>query len=95
MNKLMYNFLDNLYPNFVVRKTKFGNSYINNGDLFSVEDKMCAIKSICNFFSVTVFDGTVIFKSWIKTKPVYVRLENSTTDIFVPKPNVSNNRTVL
>lgn len=91
----MFDFLDNLYPNFVVRKTKFGNSYVNNDDVFSIHDKRTAINNLCSFFSITMSEGAEVFVSWLKTKPVYVRLENSTTDIFVPKRNVSNNRTVL
>ena len=97
VNKLMYDFLDNLYPTII--KVDLGNSnsysYRNNDEVFNIHDKRTAINSLCSFFSITMSESAEVFYSWLETRPLYVKLENSTTDIFVPESMVSNNQTVL
>ena len=92
----MYDFLDSLYPTFYVHETKFGNVFYDKGTMFSAMDKWYAIDSLCQFFSITFSEGDEVFESWVKTKPVYVRLGNSTTDVYVPKiPETYSSNTVV
>jgi hypothetical protein len=84
MKKIMYDFLTHLNPNLIIVRTKFGDSYRNNGDVFSIHDKRTAINSLCNCFGISLPESAEVFVCWLKTRPVYVRLENTTTDVFVP-----------
>ena len=86
MEKQMYNFLDTCYPTVFILETKFGNAVKYDRNLvFSVMDKHFAVDHLCSFFSLTIPEGQDVFDSWLKTRPVYVRLGNSTTDVYVPK----------
>ena len=97
MNKVMYDFLDSLYPTFFVHETKFGNALKYDGGLiFSAINKWDAMDSLCQFFSLTLPESDEVFESWVKTKPVYVRLGNSTTDVYVLKiPETYSSNTVV
>ena len=92
----MYKFLDTCYPTVFVVETKFGNAVKYNGNqVFAVMDKHFAVDHLCSFFSLTIPEGQDVFDSWLKTRPVYVRLGNSTTDVYVPKPIKTITSTVI
>ena len=87
MEQMMFRFLDLLNPNIFVLETKFGNVPRYNGeDNFIVgEEKRKQIKLLCNMFSCEYNDGLSVYDKWLSSKPVYVRLKSSTSDVFVSK----------
>ena len=87
MEQMMFRFLDLLNPNIFVLETKFGNVPRYNGeDNFIVgEEKRKQIKLLCNMFSCEYNDGLSVYDKWLSSKPIYVRLKSSTSDVFVPK----------
>ena len=87
----MFKFLDHLNPNIFLLETKFGTipRYSREGDYvfdFVVGDeKRKQILLLCSFFSCEYSDGLSLYDKWLSTKPIYVRMKNSTTDLLVPK----------
>ena len=84
---MMFKFLDLMNPNMFILETKFGNvSSYNGEDNFIVGDeRRKQILSLCSFFSCEFDYGLSVYEKWLSGKPVYVRIKNSTTDVFVAK----------
>lgn len=87
MEKMMFKFLDLMNPNMFRLETKFGNVPRYNGeDNFIVgNEKRRQILLLCDFFSCEFDNGLSVYEKWLSSKPVYVRIKNSTTDFLVPK----------
>ena len=86
MERQMYKFLDHLNPNIFLLETKFGiiPRYGIKGDYVIGEVKRKHIKMLCNFFSSDLDYCTDVYEQWLDSKPVCVRLKNSTNeDTFV------------
>ena len=86
MCKPMYMFLDKLHPNLFRYRTKFGiiPRYNKRGSytISGVRDK--DIMKLCNTFNISWEDGKNVYTSRLSTKPVAVRIKNSTNeDVFV------------
>ena len=83
----MFNFLDLMSPNMYVLETKFGTipSYNREGNYVIGDEKRKQILLLCSFFSCEYDDGLSVYNKWLSTKPIYVRIKNSTTDLLVPK----------
>ena len=93
MEKLMFKFLDQIRPNMFVLKTKFGNvpAYNRSGNFVVGDEKRKDIERLCRFFSIHDYDGKYIYEKWLGTKPIYVRIKNSTNDtVLVPESEVNN-----
>ena len=86
MEKHMFNFLDLMNPNMYVLETKFGTipRYNREGTYVISEEKRTQIWLLCSFFSCKYDDGLSVYDKWLSTKPIYVRMKNSTTDLLVP-----------
>ena len=87
MEKQMFNFLDFMNPNMYVLETKFGTipRYNREGNYVIGDEKRKQILLLCSFFSCEYDDGLSVYNKWLSTKPIYVRMKNSTTDLLVPK----------
>ena len=92
MEKLMFKYLDNRHPNFFRYETKFGivprfirdDNYVV-GDIIR-KDTL----SLCNLFSCEFEYASSVYKKWMNSKPVYVRIKNSTNGyLFVPADDVT------
>ena len=93
MEKLMFKFLDQIRPNMFVLKTNIGNvtRYNRSGNFVVGDEKRKDIERLCRFFSIHDYDGKYIYEKWLETKPIYVRIKNSTNDtVLVPESEVNN-----
>ena len=89
----MFRYLDNIRPNVFVLKTKFGNvpRYNREGDFVVGNEKRKDIERLCRFFSIHHYDGKDVYDRWLETKPIFVRIKNSTNDsVFVPESEANN-----
>ena len=87
MEKVMFKFLDRLNPNMFLLETKFGTipRYSREGDYVIGEEKLKQVSLLCDFFSCENDYGLSVYDKWLSSKPVYVRIKNSTSDVFVAK----------
>ena len=86
MYKPMFMFLDKLNPGIFRYRTKFGiiPRYNRGGSYTIVDVKDKDIKKLCNTFNLSWEDGKDVYTYWLSTKPVAVRIKNSTNeDVFV------------
>jgi hypothetical protein len=86
MKEMMFEFLNNFYPDVFLLRTKFGiiPRYNIKGNYAIGEVKRKHIKMLCNFFSSDLDYCTDVYEEWLNNKLVYVRLKNSTNeDTFV------------
>jgi len=76
MDKLMWKYLDTLYPNSYRRETKFGLLTIfgNNGNTTAVE----ALSRLSKMFSCSELEATILIKKWIDSRPIGKPIPNST-----------------
>lgn len=94
METLMRKFLDHLNPNTFLVETKFGCLPHYEGTIFADTTKRQQVWLLCDFFSCEYNDGLEVYDRWLSSKPVYVRIYNSTTEFtYVPK-TYSNYTTV-
>lgn len=93
MEKLMFKFLDALNPEFFRYETKFGiiPRYEREDGNYVVGDIVCKdIMRLCNYFSCEFEYASSVYKKWMETKPVYVRIKNSTNSyLFVPATHLT------
>ena len=87
MEKMMFKFLDLMNPNMFLLETKFGAipRYSREGDYLVGDERRDQIMSLCSFFSCEFDYGLSVYEKWLSSKPVYVRIKNSTTSLLVPK----------
>ena len=87
MEKMMFKFLDLRNPNMFLLETKFGiiPRYSREGNYVIGEEKLKQIEVLCDFFSCEYGYGLSVYDKWLNSRPVYVRIKNSTSDVFVPK----------
>lgn len=87
MEKMMFKFLDHLNPNMFLLETRFGNipRYNREGSYVVTSEKHKQILLLCDFFSCEFDNGATVYEKWLSSKPIYVRLKNSTSDVFVAK----------
>lgn len=92
MEKLMFDFLDDLDPNMFRYRTKFGViPHFSRGGTYLVSDeKSRQIIMLCKFFSCEYNYGLSVYERWMNSKPIYVRMKNSTTEIFVLESKADN-----
>lgn len=94
---MMFEFLNTFCPDVFLLRTKFGiiPRYNNNPDNCSFEEiKRKHVKMLYNFFSCDLDYCTDVYKQWLNSKPIYVRIKNSTNDsVFVPESE-SNTPTI-
>lgn len=89
----MFRYLDSRNPGFFRYRTKFGiiPRYNRKGDYVVGNEKRKDIERLCRFFSIHHYDGKDIYERWLETKPIYVRIKNSTNDnVFVPESEANN-----
>lgn len=87
MEKMMFKFLDLMNPNMFMVETKFGVLPLYNREetILIGDERRNQIMSLCSFFSCEFDYGLSVYEKWLSGKPVYVRIKNSTTDVFVAK----------
>ena len=87
MENMMFKFLDHLNPNMFILETKFGliPRYSRGGNYVVGDERREQILLLCDFFSCEFDYGLSIYEKWLSGKPIYVRVKNSTSDVFVPK----------
>lgn len=89
MEKLMYTFLDTMYPKLFMLKTKFGNTpYYYNGNTFVLcELKHKTAYKLSDYFCCSYNYADIVYDRWLETKPVCIRVtnpEDSTKSIYIP-----------
>lgn len=89
----MFKFLDTLNPNMFLLETKFGTipKYERGGNYLIGFEKKKDIMRLSDFFSITYSDAELIYEDWLMSKPVYVRIKNTTTEYtYIPKIPVAH-----
>lgn len=80
----MFRFLNTLRPNLYIIRTKFGDvpQYYGEWNRYYaiVDVKYKDIVKLCNTFGISKEDGELVYNKWLKTKPVYTRMKNSTNE---------------
>ena len=93
MKKLIFEYLNVNYPNLYIRKTKFGDvicGYDRGTSWLYVRSE--AIDTIKVLFSCDIATADELVNDWIKSRPVFDRIRNSTNE-FVLIPVLSNSET--
>lgn len=87
MEKMMFKFLDHLNPNMFMLETKFGvlPFYNREETILIGDERRKQISLLCDFFSCEFDYGLSVYEKWLNGKPIYVRVKNSTSDVFVAK----------
>jgi hypothetical protein len=82
MENTMFRFLNTLRPNLYSIRTKWGDipTYYTDRDYLPVDVKRKDIVKLCNTFGISNEDGELVYNKWLKTKPVYTRMKNSTNE---------------
>lgn len=95
---MMFIFLDNMNPKLFMLKTKFGTvpHYEREGTYAIADEKRSQVNKLCDYFSCHYVDALAIYDKWLSTKPIYVRVKNSTNkSVYVPESRVDNTQTNL
>ena len=81
MEELMYRYLDEMYPNVFLKKTKFGNVLVGNDAIYyhtSIRNTMVSL------FSCNKDEVDRVMKAWKMNRPLLKNIENSTNpDVLV------------
>ena len=95
MEKMMFKFLDDLDPNMFRYRTKFGiiPHYSRGGTYLVSDERSRQVIMLCKFFSCEYNYGLSVYEKWLETKPIYIRMKNSTTEVFVLESTVNNSTT--
>lgn len=96
MKEMMFEFLDDFYPDVFLYRTKFGviPKYNISGDYAINDVKRKHIKMLSNFFSCHYDVSWEVYEEWLNRKPIYVRIKNSTNnDTFVLESQVNHHTT--
>jgi len=88
MKEMMFEFLDNFYPDVYFIRTKFG--LIPRYDV-KYTGSSRYVKTLCNFFSCELEYGLEIYKEWLNSKPVYTYVKNSTNGNTLVRESHPNN----
>jgi hypothetical protein len=75
MKKIVFDFLDTLYPNAFVKKTIFGD-LTTYGDEWVVSMDVCS--GLCRWFGISHETAMNYLTEWQYTLPVVVSIRNST-----------------
>lgn len=94
MENLMFKFLDNLNPNFFMYRTKFGiiPRYDRDGYNYVIGDIVRKdTLRLCDYFSCEFEYASSVYKKWMNSKPVHIRIKNSTNGyLFVPENHLTD-----
>jgi hypothetical protein len=95
MEKLILAYLNVTYPNVYTYRCKFGDIlYLNNNSVFDNHlhiKRVNVVAQLVLLFSCDELDAYDVFDSWRDSRPVYVRVVNSTNDaVLVPLETVCN-----
>lgn len=73
----MWKYLDEMYPHVIQIETKFGTAIFNGEKYFHFNN---AVQSLVNMFDCSRDDAANTFKDWEKSRPVMVKIKNSTNE---------------
>lgn len=78
MEKMMFEFLDEYYPDVYRYKLHYTLFPVISGN------KREQIKTLCSFFSCEFDYGVEVYEKWLSNRPIYTYIENSTNgDVLV------------